>query len=208
MDFVIVKPALTDPTNKAVDAANKKAVAANEKELLAYFKDYVVFTTTTKKANPNVDAVTYDVNDELTAAQKKELKEKYKALVNNFSLAADGASIVGDSTAVYTDATSADYEVTFTKAITKKTYKAKKNKLPKTKSFTVKAEAANGADVAYKLVNVETAKIKIDKTTGKITLKKGLKKGTYKIKVKAYIPGYPADMGAFEFQTITVKIKK
>lgn len=74
-------------------------------------------------------------------------------------------------------------------------------------SFTVKAEASNGAAVKYKLINADD-KIKIDKTSGKITIKKGLAKGTYSIKVKAYVPGMNEFGYAQETQAIKIVIKK
>ena len=55
-------------------------------------------------------------------------------------------------------------------------------------------------------MNVNTSKITINSTTGKVTLKKGLAKGTYKFKVKAYVPGR-SDWN-YETQSVTIKVKK
>ena len=87
----------------------------------------------------------------------------------------------------------------------------------KAASFTVTAVSTNGGEVAYKLINAP-AKIKIDKATGQITLAKKLKKGTYKIKVKAYLPkafkvyngvtGAYAETWVSETHDIKIKVKK
>ena len=49
-------------------------------------------------------------------------------------------------------------------------------------------------------------KITINKTTGKVTVKKGLKKGTYKMKVKVMAAGN-ADYKASVWKTVTFKVK-
>ena len=51
-------------------------------------------------------------------------------------------------------------------------------------------------------------KITIDKTTGKVTLKKGLKKGTYKVKVQAYLVNPWHGQIISENQAIKIKVKK
>ena len=59
-------------------------------------------------------------------------------------------------------------------------------------------------------MNVNTSKITIDKKSGKITVKKGLTKGTYTVKVKAYVAGHTSGANAWgtDTQTIKIKIKK
>lgn len=49
-------------------------------------------------------------------------------------------------------------------------------------------------------------KISINKKTGKVTIKKGLKKGTYKVKVKIKAKGN-ANYLASAYKTVTFKIK-
>jgi hypothetical protein len=191
-------------------AADKAAVKANEALLKEYFNDFFKFESVTKKATPNKTQYTVTektvADGDFTAAELKALEDKYAQLKANFGVL-PGLTDEQTTATVYVTSDARDYEVEFTKAITKKTFKAnKKGKLAKNKSFTVKAVANNGMDISYKLVNVETSKISINKTTGKVTLKKGLKKGTYKIKIKAYVPGYSEV--AYEYQTVTVKIKK
>jgi hypothetical protein len=199
LDYVLVYP-YANTTTKTDD----KAVAANEKELLAYFAEYAKFTTTTKKASPNYEFVKFALNEDLTQADLKALDKKYETLIRNLGLAANGGSIGTATASFYRTPEAVDYEVVFTNAPSTVSYKGKKGKLKKTKSFTVTAVANNGETVFYKLVNADTPKVSIDKTTGKVTVKKGLKKGTYKMQVKAYT----LKSGAWETQNITIKIKK
>lgn len=204
LDYVYVYP-YNDSVKTQV-----KAVAANEAELKAYFTEYAKFTTTTKKSAPNYEYVKFALNEDLTEADLKALDKKYETLISNLGLAANGGSIGTETAAFYRTPATVDTEVEFTNAPSSKTYKGSKTtkagKLKKTQSFTVTAVANDGAAIAYKLVNANTPKISIDKKSGKITLKKGLAKGTYKIKVKAYVPG--KGIFAYETQSITIKIKK
>ena len=69
-----------------------------------------------------------------------------------------------------------------------KTYKASKKtkKLAKKKTFRLEAVSTGDSKVSVTFAKANKAggkKIKISKT-GKVTVKKGLKKGTYKVKVK------------------------
>ncbi|MBQ3412116.1 MAG: cadherin repeat domain-containing protein, partial [Oscillospiraceae bacterium] len=196
------------PTNPN-DTCHVPAVEANQTELMAYFKDYAKFTTTLTKAT-NIETVSFKLNPELTDAQLTALDKKYETLISNMGLGAKGANLGTDTTYVYRSPASNDTEVVFTKAITSKTYKGskttKKGKLKKNQTIQFTAETPNGTAVKYKLVNVNTSKITINSTTGKVTLKKGLAKGTYKFKVKAYIPG--AGALANEVQSVTIKVKK
>jgi hypothetical protein len=208
MDYVVV-----DPDSR--DAADKAAVEANKELLMSYFNDYYVIEEKATKANPNTIRLTMDEKDlsGLTTAERKALTEKYKQLKKNFGVEdrEDPAFYADEYTAnLYINGSYVVPEIEFTNTPTAVTYKAKALK-KKAKSFTATATANNGAAVQYKLINAP-AKITIDKLTGKVTLKKGLKKGTYKVKVKAYlvapvmIKGIPYD--AAETQAITIKVKK
>ena len=199
------------PAARLYDAATEKAVTANKTMLQSYFKDYYTIKTSTSKYNPNIVSLKIESKD-LTAAEEKELDKKYEALNANF-----GTIIVtenDDANVALNGVDPRDDEIEFTSAPTKKTYKGtnttKKGVLKKTKTFTVEAKANNGAVVKYKLVNAPKNKITINATSGKITVKKGLKKGTYTFKVKAYIPGSYTflDKNASETQTIKIYVKK
>ena len=76
------------------------------------------------------------------------------------------------------------------------------------KIFDVKAiiiDKANNDKKTYKKVS-GNKKILINKTTGKVTLKKGLKKGTYKVKVKVQAAGN-ASYKASAWKTVTFRVK-
>jgi len=199
----------------AQNAAVAAAVEANTAELKAYLNDYFTVKETTTKAEANAGKATFQITaKDLSASEKTELTAKYKKLVANFGTALTATGVIdttSKATIVLNGDANKDDEVTFTKAITSKTYKGskttKKGKLKKNQTIQFKAEAASGKAVTYKLVNVNTSKIKIDKATGKLTLKKGLAKGTYKFIVKAYVPTSGVSM-AFETQNVTIKIKK
>jgi hypothetical protein len=96
----------------------------------------------------------------------------------------------------------------FTEAPVKVTYKAKALK-KKAKSFSVAAVADSGKTVTYKM-NSSSKKIKIDSATGKITVAKKTKKGTYKLKVYAMTEAGSGYAAAYTYQPmqITVKVTK
>lgn len=86
-----------------------------------------------------------------------------------------------------------------------KTVKVKKNKktvIKKAKAFTIKN--AQGA-VTFKKSS-GNKKITVAKN-GKITVKKGLKKGTYKVKIKVTAAGNSSYKAATKTVTVTIKVK-
>ena len=101
-----------------------------------------------------------------------------------------------------------------TMSVKGKTVKLKKAKL-KRKAQKIKAKRAMTIQNAkgkltYELVNVKKGKkgfrkkFSINKKTGKITVKKGLKKGTYKVKVKVSAAG--DDKYEAVYKNVTVKV--
>jgi hypothetical protein len=97
------------------------------------------------------------------------------------------------------------------------TVKVKKEKLTvkytflKKKSKTIKIDKALAiskakGDVTYKKES-GNSKIKVDKKTGAITVKKRLKKGTYKIKVKITAAGTSSYSRGFKTVTLKIKVK-
>lgn len=87
----------------------------------------------------------------------------------------------------------------------KKTVKYKK--LAK-KKITVKAITVKKAQGKVTYKKVKAAKgISINKKTGKITFKKGMKKGTYKIKVKVTAKGTANYKSGSKTVTVTIKVK-
>lgn len=79
--------------------------------------------------------------------------------------------------------------------------KAQKLKVTKVVKFTKKGQGT----LTYKKVK-GNKKIYINKKTGKVTIKKGLKKGTYKVKVKIKANGNTNYL-ASAFKTVIFKIK-
>lgn len=86
--------------------------------------------------------------------------------------------------------------------------KSKKQTITKAKAYTI--SKAKGT-VSYKLASVTKSKFKkyftVNATTGKITVKKGLKKGTYKVKVKVTAAGNSNYKALTKTVTVTVKVK-
>lgn len=94
------------------------------------------------------------------------------------------------------------------KTATVKYSKLKKKAQTLTRSKVIKLSKAQGK-VTYKLVSVTKSQFKkyfkVNSKTGKVTIKKGLKKGTYKVKIKVTAAGdewYKA-----KSKNVTVKIK-
>jgi hypothetical protein len=187
---------------KARAAANKAAAKADAAQWNAYFKALYDVTATPGEKDPSKVACEI-AKKELSTAEEKEALKPFEALLANY----ETPGTFSDTTSVTIVPASDWYEIEFTKSPTKKTFKAKVLK-KKAKSFKVHAEATNGEAVVYKLINAPE-KIVINKTTGKITLKKGLKKGTYKIRVRAYIPKtYSLAFWNPEEHAITIKVTK
>lgn len=91
------------------------------------------------------------------------------------------------------------------KVATSKKISAKKVK-KKTQSFKLSAKSTSGSKVKYKLVK-KNKYIKFAPSSGKITVKKGTKKGTYKIKVKMTVAGNNEYKSYSTTKTITIKVK-
>jgi hypothetical protein len=201
-DFVEVK------TNEIyADKYDKAAVKANKDELMAFFKDAYEITSTPDKYDANYINLKVEEKVDFTDADAvKALKAKHEQLVKNFGL--DNLTNYSTyNTTVYFKPDLRDYEIEFKNSATKKTYTTKKNSLTKKKTFTVKATSSSNEPVMYKLVDAPE-KIVINKTTGKITVKKGLKKGTYNFKVKAYLPKTSTREYVSETHKIKVVVKK
>ena len=88
-----------------------------------------------------------------------------------------------------------------------KTFKAKKKKLNKNYSFTLKATGTGPVKATFAKANkVGASKITVAKT-GKVTVKKGLKKGTYKVKGKATKAANANYKAAAKTVTIKIVVK-
>ncbi len=130
------------------------------------------------------------------------------------------ASLINKTNMTWDDGTTEDKEIKYTikKApntlnASGKTVNAKFRKLKK-KAVTIKRAAAikysgNIGKVTYKKVSVNKKKFAkkflVNKKTGKITIKKGVKKGLYKFKIKVTAAGNANYQS--KSKTVTVKIK-
>ena len=92
--------------------------------------------------------------------------------------------------------------------------------LPGSKSFKVKGSKAfklskaGQGEASYKLLSVKGKKagklkkmFKVDAKTGKITVKKGLKKGTYKLKISVSAAGNDSYEKADKTVKVTVRVR-
>ena len=116
----------------------------------------------------------------------------------------------GTTKATYTIAKAANPLTIKAKTATVKgSTKGKNGKLKKTKTLAVSKVIAftkNGQGKMTYTKSSGSKKITINKTTGKVTVKKGLKKGTYKVKVKVKAAGN-ANYKASAVKTVTFKVK-
>ena len=91
-------------------------------------------------------------------------------------------------------------KVTTSKKISLKSVKKK------SQFFKLSAKSTSGNKVKYKLIK-GNKNIKFTASSGKVTVKKGTKKGTYKIKVKMTVSGNDEYKQSSVTKTITIKVK-
>ena len=96
-------------------------------------------------------------------------------------------------------------KVVFDIAKKNKTFKAKKVKKAKKVFKAITVKNAKG-DVTYAKAG-GSKKLTVNKKTGKITLKKGTKKGTFRIKVKVKAAGTKNYKARSRTVTVRVKVK-
>ena len=96
------------------------------------------------------------------------------------------------------------------KTVTVKYKKVKKKNQMVKRSKAIKVSKAQGK-VSYKLVSVKKAKFKkyfkVNAKNGNITVKKKIKKGTYKVKIKVTAAGNAGFRSGSKTVTVTVKVK-
>ena len=92
-------------------------------------------------------------------------------------------------------------KVSIRKSALKKTYSIKRSK-------AITVSKAKG-DVSYKLLSVSKSKkyFKVASSTGKITIKKGLKKGRYKLKIRVKAEGTRTYLPKVKPVTVTITVK-
>jgi hypothetical protein len=193
---------------------------ADVDEALAVFTDLYDVKTVPFKGNENL--VTWTLSQKnLTSAEKEAIYKAHKTFFDNYGFNADvdvrlhnasGQSRTTISTAVELKADAPvvvadkDDDITFS-GVTTKAFKAKKKtkKLAKTKSFQIEAVADSGNEIKFSATTPDS-KIKVS-ADGKVTVKKGLKKGTYKFTVKAKTAAGNGYKAAKETNVYVIKIK-
>ena len=213
----------TAPEHFAYDKACKAAVKANQALLMEYFNDFYeietqdgmfpVASTSTKATMAVIKAKDLTA---LTVAEKDALVAKYGTLLKNFDVSNVTRNNI-TTTSYMLSAGTGDYayfvvvpntktnDVDFIGSATKKVHIKNAAKIKKAKTVTIKADALGVAPKFKKLSG--NSKIKVA-ASGKVTLKKGLKKGTYKVKVKAYSPEGKGYKYAKATRTYTIKVVK
>jgi hypothetical protein len=209
------------PYGGEADTLAREAITANSALLMDLFNDFYEVKSSAPAADPNTVTLTIKNNTDkyatMTAAEKKAFKEKYGVMFRNlFGINAGAIDSwtyyfnVANGTAtvklVGTPDTKED-DITFL-TVPNKTIKVKKaKKTKKAVSFAVEASAKSGKALTYQLTT-PNKKIVIDPATGVITVKKGVKKGTYKVTVKATTNDGGGYKAAKESANLTIKVKK
>ena len=140
-----------------------------------------------------------------------EWSNKSSKNVGAYSVTLTGIGICsGTVTAKYAIAKAANPLSVKAKAATVKFAKLKKKAQPLAVSKVIKFAKKGEGKMSYKLAGATPGKFKkffkVDKKTGKVTVKKGLKKGTYRVKVKVQAAGN-ANYKASAWKTVTFKVK-
>jgi hypothetical protein len=214
--LVKVTARIANGANEPTDEA-KAVAAATEAELLAYFNDFYEIKKTTKKAYPDVETLTI-ARKTLSTTEVTALQKKYDQLRKNLGLTWSSRTNVMSDLSVTPTTTHVIFiaepvvsndkedDITFS-GVTTKAFKAKKKtkKLAKTKSFQIAAVADSGNAITFSATSTDS-KITVS-ADGKVTVKKGLKKGTYKVTVKAKTAAGNGYKAAKETNVYTIKIK-
>ena len=156
------------------------------------------------------DSETADSSGNTTAAEDTKTSDSSgNTAAAGDTKTSDNSSTVktNDSTSTKTTTSTVKKKNTFTKVTSKKTLKYSKLKKGK-QTFKIKATTKYKTKLTYKLVSVsKKAKgyIKVS-SNGKVTVKKGLAKGTYKIKVKITAAKTKTAKKATTTKVITLKV--
>jgi hypothetical protein len=212
-------PVVPKDANPADYVVTTKVFDADSEEAIAVFAELFDVKTAPFKGDANL--VTWTLSPKtLTTTEKAAIYKAHKKFFDNYGYGDDVAvtlvnkdgrvvanNTLSTSVELKADATvEKDDDITFS-GVTTKSFKAKKKtkKLAKTKSFQIAAVADSGNEITFSATTPDS-KISVSKT-GKVTVKKGLKKGTYKFTVKAKTAAGNGYKAAKESLTYTVKIK-
>ena len=181
----------------------KKAIKADYDLIKTYLKAVYDFTATPQKYNETkldlaiaLKAEYAEMTSTELAAAEVALVEKYPEIANfdfdnDFTTSTAVLSLVDKDT---NDVTA----INQTKTFHVKNAKALKAK----KTFKLKGDVADWGTITY-VKKSGNSKITVAKD-GKVTVKKGLKKGTYKVKIKVKAP----KVVVAEYKTLKVKVVK
>ena len=185
----------------SIDVKDKFTLVDNSGEVVLADEDKAVFDSIASKYATFTEdkeglVESYEVKVEIDKeALFADKEESVKQLLKNYDLenASDKTSVE-----VYYD----DYIIDNVTAVNQtKTYHIKNaGKLKSTKTFMLKGDQAEYGTITY-VKKSGNSKIKVA-SNGKVTVKKGLKKATYTVKIKVKAAG------ASEIKTLKVKIKK
>ncbi len=194
------KASLTPGTAEKLEAAEAKVAAAKAEAAQAESKAKV--DAVVALANDVVDATTVDKKLYKTAtveAFEKALEDAEAVLKNEAASTDNLKKADTDLKAAMDGLTEKDANTMTVKAVTKTVKYSKVRRAKQTvKAITVKNPKGT---VSYKKVS-GSAKLTVNSKTGKITVKKGTKKGTYRASIKVTAAGN----GDYKALTKTVKV--
>ncbi len=198
-DFVEVSAYSTSDTAK-------DAVSANKDALKAAVKDAYDLIETPDKYNPNVIALKLTLKKDYVAA---DFYKAHKELFDNFNEANTLREEL-TTASIATNVGTLDDDISFegqTKYVYSGKKTSKKGVLKKAQTIAVSATADSGKDITFVATKTAGGKIVVS-ADGKITVKKGLKKGKYNVTVKAKTKAGYGYKAAKESQVYTIQIKK
>jgi hypothetical protein len=203
--YTLTAAQAADPTAWVV--LDNGDIDADKEELKAVFNELYTVKVTKNAIDENIQEWTFGTVDDFDAALEASEKA-HETLFANYGIMAKKGLVAGANNKVRVTVVDTNYdEINFTNA-PNMTYKVKKaKKLKKTKSFTVAAVAKSGKTVTY-TIDSPSKKIAINAATGKVTVKKGLKKGSYKVIVKAHTEAGNGYQAGYAERALTIKIKK
>ena len=169
---------VSDLVEMNIDAAKKYTFANDKANLDKFFNEYVTIHNLDTSRRHSVK-IGIDSSKWNNLTYKQQIAAFDEQFVNNFDFDNDSVS---EADLYVTDQAN---QIKFSNR-TRSFHVKNSAKLNSTKKFQLKA-TANYGKVTFKKITGKYNKIKVSKT-GKVTVKKGLKKGTYNVKVKAFAP--------------------
>lgn len=203
-----------DASDSAVKAATD-AVKAAQKKLVKLTSQSITGVSSKYSRKYKDKAFTLKAKAKTTISYKSS-NEKVVTVDKNGKVTIKGAgtakiTVTAKKTTKYCEATKtititvAKISPTVKTSVSTKTYKYATIK-KKAQVFTLGASVNSKGTLSYKKLSGSSA-IKIDAKTGKLTVKKGLKKGTYKVKVQIKAAARGSYNAGSKTVTVTVKVK-